>query len=138
MKASKKIQDAVLELIHKDAVKIAHDCSKGGIAIGISKLCIMNETGCIVSIEKIPAEKVRLDELLFSETHSRFLLVISKKDENKVISFLGKKGVAHASIGKFSGENIIFKEKSKIITSVRVDKAQEKWLNSLEALVTHG
>ena len=138
MKMSKKIQDTVLELIHQDTVKIAHDCSKGGLAIGISKLCITNETGCTVCIEKIPAEKLQLDELLFSETHSRFLLVISKKDEKKVMSFLKKKGIPHASIGNFSGKNIIFKEKSKIVTSVRVDKAQEKWLNSLEALVTHG
>jgi phosphoribosylformylglycinamidine synthase len=138
MKTSKKIQDSVLELIHKDVVKIAHDCSKGGIAIAISKLCITNQSGCVVSIEKIPADKMRLDELLFSETHSRFLLVISKKDENKVMSFLEKKGILHSSIGNFSGENILFKEKSKIVTSVRVDKAQEKWLNSLEELVTHG
>ncbi|MFI5416026.1 MAG: phosphoribosylformylglycinamidine synthase subunit PurL, partial [Nitrososphaerales archaeon] len=96
MKTSKKIQDAVLELIHQDTVKIAHDCSKGGLAIGVSKLCIINETGCTVSVEKIPAEKLQLDELLFSETHSRFLLVISKKDEKRVISFLEKKGIPHA------------------------------------------
>jgi phosphoribosylformylglycinamidine synthase II len=138
MKTSKNIQDAVLELIHQDTVKIAHDCSKGGLAIGISKLCITNKTGCTVYVEKIPAEKLQLDELLFSETHSRFLLVISKKDEKKVMSFFEKKGIPHASIGNFSGKNMIFKEKSKIVTSVRVDKAQEKWLNSLEALVTHG
>jgi phosphoribosylformylglycinamidine synthase subunit PurL len=138
MKISKKIQDAVLELIHQDVVKVVHDCSKGGLAIGISKLCITNQTGCLIFIEKIPAEKIRLDELLFSETHSRFLLVISKKDGNKVMSFLEKRGIIHSSIGSFSGDNILFKEKSKIVASIRVDKAQEKWLNSLEALVTHG
>ena len=138
MASSKKIQDAVLELIKQDVVKIAHDCSKGGLAVGISKLCILNEIGCIVSVEKIPAKKLRLDELLFSETHSRFLLVISNKDEKKVMSFLKQKGITHASVGSFSGKNMVFKEKSKIVTSVRVDKAQEKWLNSLEALVTHG
>lgn len=138
MQSSKKIQDAVLALITQDVVKIAHDCSKGGLAVGISKLCISYEIGCTVSIEKIPAEKLRLDELLFSETHSRFLLVISKGDEKRIMSFLEQKGITHAHIGSFFGKNIIFKEKSKIVTSVMIDKAQEKWLNSLEALVTHG
>jgi len=138
MKSSKKTQDAVLDLIKQDVVKIAHDCSKGGLAVGISKLCVSNEIGCMVSIEKIPAEKLRLDELLFSETHSRFLLVINNGDEKKVMSLLEQKGIPHASIGKFSGKNMIFKEKAKIVTRVRVDKAQEKWLNSLGALVTHG
>ena len=138
MRSSQKIQDAILELIKQDLVKIAHDCSKGGLGIGISKLCISNEIGCMISVEKIPAEKLRLDELLFSETHSRFLLVISNLDGKKALSFLEQKGITHASIGNFSGKNVIFKEKSKIVSSVRVDKAQEKWLNSLEVLVTHG
>jgi phosphoribosylformylglycinamidine synthase len=138
MNTSKKTQDAILDLIKQDLVKIAHDCSKGGLAVGISKLCILNKIGCTVSIEKIPAEKLRLDELLFSETHSRFLLVINPKDEKRVMSFLEQKGIPHANIGKFSGQNVIFKEKVKIVTCIRVDKAQEKWLNSLEGLVTHG
>ncbi|WP_101478078.1 phosphoribosylformylglycinamidine synthase subunit PurL [Candidatus Nitrosotalea bavarica] len=138
MKSSKKIQDAVLELIHQDVIKIAHDCSKGGLGVGISKLCISNEIGCMIFVEKIPSDKLRLDELLFSETHSRFLLVISQQDEKKVMSLLEKKGITHASIGDFSGKNMTFKEKSKIVACIRIDKAQEKWLNSLEALVTHG
>jgi len=75
---------------------------------------------------------------LFSETHSRFLLVISHNDEKKLMKILQQRDIPHARIGKFSGKNVVFKEKSKIVTRIRVDKAQEKWLNSLEALVTHG
>jgi hypothetical protein len=54
------------------------------------------------------------------------------------MSFLGTKGIPHAKIGKFSGHDMLFKENAKTIACVRVDKAQEKWLNSLEGLVTHG
>ncbi|HXU95257.1 MAG TPA: phosphoribosylformylglycinamidine synthase subunit PurL, partial [Candidatus Nitrosotalea sp.] len=138
MKTSKKIQDGILEVIQQDVVKIAHDCSKGGLAVAISKLCISNQIGCTISLEKLPAEKLHPDELLFSETHSRFLLVINPKNEKKVISILRKKGIPHAMIGKYSGHDISFKEKTKTVSCVRVDKAQEKWLNSLEGLVTHG
>jgi phosphoribosylformylglycinamidine synthase len=138
MKTSKKTQDAVLGVIQQDLVKVAHDCSKGGLAVAISKLCVLNQIGCSISVEKINSEKLRPDELLFSETHSRFLLVINPKNEKKVMSFLGKKGIPHAKIGKFSGSDILFKESTKTIACVRVDKAQEKWLNSLEGLVTHG
>jgi phosphoribosylformylglycinamidine synthase len=38
----------------------------------------------------------------------------------------------------FSGKEITFQEKSSVVVRVRVDKAQEKWLNSLGGLVTHG
>jgi len=138
MKSSKKIQDGVLDIISKGLVKVVHDCSKGGLAVAVSKLCIQNDIGCKVSLDKIPSEKLLVDELLFSESHSRFLLVIKQQDEKKIISILKQKGITHARIGVFSGKEITFQEKLSAVVRVRVDKAQEKWLNSLGGLVTHG
>ncbi|MGI0017412.1 MAG: AIR synthase-related protein, partial [Nitrosotalea sp.] len=138
MKTSKKIQDTVLDLIQSGTVKVAHDCSKGGLGVAMSKLCITNDIGCTVSLEKIPSEKLSPDELLFSESHSRFLLVIKPQDEKKIMALLAKSTVPYARAGIFSGKDIIFQQKTSAIVRVRVDKAQEKWLNSLGALVTHG
>ena len=76
--------------------------------------------------------------MLFSESHSRFLLVIKPEDEKKTMELLEKSAIPHAYVGKFSGKDIVFQENSSAIVRVRVDKAQEKWLNSLGALVTHG
>jgi len=138
MKSSKKTQDGVLDVISKGLVKIVHDCSKGGLAVAVSKLCITNDIGCKVSLDKVPSEKLLYDELLFSESHSRFLLVVKPADETKIMSILKQKGITHARIGVFSGKDIVFQEKSSSVVRVRVDKAQEKWLNSLGGLVTHG
>ena len=138
MKTSKINQNAVLELIKQEVVKVVHDCSKGGIAIAVSELCISNNVGCTVVIDKISTENLKPDEVLFSESHSRYLFVIEPKNEKKVKSILEQKGVRYAHIGKFSSQNISFKEKNKIVLRVRVDKAQNKWLNSLGLLVTHG
>lgn len=138
MKSSKKIQDGVLDVIQKSLVKTVHDCSKGGLAVAVSKLCIQNDIGCKVSLEKVPSEKLMHDELLFSESHSRFLLVVKPQDEKKVMPILKQREITHARIGMFSGKEITFQEKSSVVVRVRVDKAQEKWLNSLGGLVTHG
>ncbi|MGI0047822.1 MAG: phosphoribosylformylglycinamidine synthase subunit PurL [Nitrosotalea sp.] len=138
MKSSKANQDAVLEIIRKDLVKIVHDCSKGGLGVSLSETCITNEIGCLVFLDKVPSEKLRDDELLFSESHSRFLLVVDPSKIKSVKSLLEKRKVTHEIIGKFSGQNISFKNKNKMVASVRVDKAQEKWLNSLGLLVSHG
>src|SRR6185437_12530592 len=138
MKSSKKTQDGVLDVISKGLVKVVHDCSKGGLAVAVSKLCITNDIGCKVSLDKVPSEKLLYDELLFSESHSRFLLVVKPADETKIMSILKQKGITHARIGVFSGKDIVFQEKSSSVVRVRVDKAQEKWLNSLGGLVTHG
>lgn len=138
MTTSKANQRAVLELINLNLVKNAHDCSKGGFAIAVSELCISSGIGCTVSLDKIPSEKLTTDELLFSESHSRYMLIVSPKDLKKVKSILEQREIAHALVGKFSGRNIAFKDRPKIVASIRVDKAQEKWLNSLELLVSHG
>jgi phosphoribosylformylglycinamidine synthase len=135
---SKANQQAVLDLIKQDLVKSAHDCSKGGLAITISELCIANEIGCTTSLDQIPSENLRLDELLFSESHSRFMLVIANKDLNQIKTILEKREIVHTFVGKFTGQNIVFKDRTKTVASIRVDKAQEKWLNSLGLLVSHG
>jgi len=138
MKTSKINQNTMLEIIKQGIVKVVHDCSKGGIAVTLSELCISNEIGCTVVMDKIPSENLRTDEVLFSESHSRYLFVIEPDNEKKVKSILEQKGVKFAIIGKFYGQNITFEEKSKTVVGVRVDKAQNKWLNSLGLLVTHG
>ena len=138
MKSAKLNQQIILELINQGLVNSAHDCSKGGLAVAVSELCITNDMGCVVSIDKIPGQKLKPDEILFSESHSRYLLVIDPKNSDKIKSLLKQKNVSYAFIGKFSGSSIIFRNKTKTIANLRVDKARDKWLNSLESLVTHG
>ncbi|MGI0027391.1 MAG: phosphoribosylformylglycinamidine synthase subunit PurL [Nitrosopumilaceae archaeon] len=138
MDSSKLNQQIVLELINQGLINSAHDCSKGGLAVAVSELCITNDIGCVVSIDKIPSQKLKLDEILFSESHSRYLLVINPKNSDKIKSLLKQKNASCAFIGKFSGYSIIFKNKTKPITNLRIDKARDKWLNSLGSLITHG
>ena len=92
----------------------------------------------MISLDKISAQKIRTDELLFSESHSRYLLAISPKHIKNTKSLLERHGVVHEIIGRFLGSSVVFKDGKKILISVRVDKAREKWLNSLESLVSHG
>ena len=138
MKFAKQSQQIILELIDQELVNSVHDCSKGGLAVAVSELCIKNEMGCVVSIDKIPSQKLKPDEIMFSESHSRYLLVIDQKNSGKIKSMLKQKNISYALIGKFSGSSIIFRNKTKTIVNLRIDKAQDKWLNSVESLVTHG
>lgn len=138
MGSSKSNQDAVLDIAHKGLAKSIHDCSKGGLGIAISEICMASKMGCQIRLDAVPSDKLRDDELLFSESHSRFLLVIEPSKGKDVKNMLDKNGVRYGMIGMFSGKNITFKNKTKTIASVRVDKALEKWLNSLGLLVGHG
>lgn len=127
---SKKNMNGVLSLIKKNLVKAAHDCSKGGLAIAVSELCMINEIGCKVSLNKVPGKKLSEDRIMFSESHSRYLLVVEKSDLKKVESQLKTSKIDYGVIGTFDGDQIVF-EKSKKVADLRVDKARKTWMRSL-------
>ena len=134
---SKKNMNSVLEIIETELIKYAHDCSKGGLAIAISELCMHNQIGCTISLDKIPGEKLDSDEILFSESHSRYLITLENKNLQKLEAILKKHNVSYSLIGEFSGNTIHFTSNSKPIIDLSVDKAQETWFNSLRKMVLH-
>jgi len=130
---------AVLSLIKNKLVKSVHDCSKGGLSIALSELSIFGNIGCTIDIEKIPCEKnLSSEKILFSESHSRYLLVIDKKNIKEVNHILSKKKITFAVLGKFSGDQINIKHKSKNLVKFRIDLAQKRYFNGLEDLLKHG
>jgi len=130
---------AVLSLIKNKLVKSVHDCSKGGLSIALSELSIFGNIGCSIDIEKIPCEeKLSSEKILFSESHSRYLLVIDKKNIKEVNHILSKKKITFAVLGKFSGDQINIKHKSKNLVKFRIDLAQKRYFNGLEDLLKHG
>ncbi len=137
-KTSKKHMDVVLELIKKNLVKVVHDCSKGGLAVAISELAMQNKIGCKISLEKVPGEKLSDDRILFSESHSRYILVVEQKNLKQIQSFLDRKTISYNVIGKFSSDQIVFQKNSSDVIKLSVDKAQKSWIRSLGELVVHG
>ncbi len=128
----------VLEIIKNELIKSAHDCSKGGLAVAVSELSMTNQIGCKISLEKIPGEKLDIDRILFSESHSRYLLTVDKKNLKKLEDMLKKSKVSFQFIGQFKGKKIQFTKGAKSIINLSVDKAHKTWFNSLKDLVLHG
>lgn len=129
---------SVLRAIEDHLLISAHDCSKGGLAVAISELCMINDIGCNVSLEKIPGEKLDVEKILFSESHSRYLLTLKKKNLKKLETMLRKNNVSFEILGYFKDDMIQFTYGSKPFIDLRVDKAKKTWLNSLRDLVLRG
>jgi phosphoribosylformylglycinamidine synthase len=135
---SKKHMDSVLNVIDGGLVRSVHDCSKGGLAVAVSELCMTNQIGCNVSLNKVPNKKLSDDRILFSESHSRYLLVVEKSNLEDVENILKENKVSFRSIGKFGGDEIKFTSKRKSVIELSVGKAQKTWLNSLRELIING
>jgi len=127
-----------LKVIKNQFLKSVHDCSKGGLAIAVSELCMKNQIGCSISLDNVPGKKLDVDRILFSESHSRYLLILEKKNLKKLETMLKKSKVSFKFIGRFGGDKIQFTKGTKSVINLRVDMAQKTWINSLKDLVLHG
>jgi phosphoribosylformylglycinamidine synthase subunit PurL len=115
LKTDKKNRLAVLELIEKGLIGFVHDCSKGGIGTALAELAISGNLGINIDLKKIPNNCSRHDYLLFSESHSRFIIGTSQPDRLKRI--VSKRKCIFSEIGKtvptktlnihYSGKEII-------------------------------
>ena len=102
-------------------------------------MSIFGVIGCNIDIEKAPSEKnLNFEQLLFSESHSRYLLVVTQKNIKKVKQILSKKKNHFGVLGSFSSDQISIKHKSKNLMKVSVDTAQRKYFNALEEILDNG
>ncbi|MFH0817949.1 MAG: phosphoribosylformylglycinamidine synthase subunit PurL [Candidatus Micrarchaeota archaeon] len=95
----KKTADFVLSHIEK--ISSLHDCSKGGLLVALSKMCIAGNIGAEVDSAKIVSKCNRFDELAFSESHSRY--IIGTTEPEALVSEAKKAGIAASVVGKAGG-----------------------------------
>ena len=131
---SQKNMKSILSLISKNLVKYAHDCSKGGLATAISELCMFGKIGCEIDLPSTLSS----EKMLFSESHSRYLLVVDKNNLDEMKSLLSNHNCSFSELGIFSGDQIIFKSNSEPVLELRVDKAENNYLNSLGKIIQNG
>ena len=105
--------NAVLDLIKSGLVTCLHDCSKGGLAVALAEMAIAGSSGFKVDLEAVPNSCGRIDELLFSESHSRY--VIGTKEPEKVRRALSSAGVTFSELGRAAGPIEFVKGKKKVI-----------------------
>ena len=126
-KLSYKILNKIYNVIKKGYVNSIHDCSEGGIGVALAEMSIGGRLGATLNIENINKEgNLRIDELLFSESNSRFIVEIperKKKMFEKVIQ-----GIPFAQIGNVenSGKLMIFKKKREI-AELKINKMVSNW-----------
>jgi phosphoribosylformylglycinamidine synthase subunit PurL len=75
----------ILKLINSNLACCVHDCSKGGLAVSLAEMAFRGGTGISIDMERVPNKCSRLDYLLFSETHSRYLFATREPTETTKI-----------------------------------------------------
>ena len=125
LEADKQNMNAVLNLIKKGLVSCAHDCSKGGFAVALSEMAIAGSIGFKVRLDAFPNSCKQLDELLFSETQSRY--IIATTDPKGVDEILSSNGVPFAEIGKTVPAHIEFFKDNRQIMRLSLKQLESKF-----------
>lgn len=79
-----KLYQALSQAVNRGLVASAHAISDGGLGIALSETAFAGGLGMDVDLAKVPMDKLgRNDTVLFSESHSRFIVSIcpQKKEE---------------------------------------------------------
>lgn len=95
---------AVLNLIDEDINKditAVHDVSNGGIVIALAEMVIKSGIGCEIATSNINVDnEIDINNLLFSETHGRYILTVKSNVADKI---LNKLEVPASIIGEVGG-----------------------------------
>jgi phosphoribosylformylglycinamidine synthase subunit PurL len=140
-------------LIHSGAVKSAHDCSEGGLAVALAESCISQQIARetprligaqvdLTAFEKqepaadppapssTPTRTLRLDALLFGETQGRIIISVSALNAVKVLAQARILGVPAARIGTVGGDVLEIKAAGNAL-SWPVQDLHDLWWNSI-------
>jgi phosphoribosylformylglycinamidine synthase II len=91
--------DALLDAIRAGAVRSAHDCSDGGLAVALAECCIADEDGTIgAEIELTKWSSLPTRALLFGEGQAR--IIVSTSESPTVLELALKHGVPARVIGQ--------------------------------------
>ncbi|MFH0835644.1 MAG: AIR synthase-related protein, partial [Candidatus Micrarchaeota archaeon] len=117
--------------IHAGLVASCHDCSDGGLGVALAEKCIAGGLGMRIDLNKVPKkEEMRADELLFSESASRFVVTVAP-DKKKTFE-QAMDGVILAEIGEVTGNALEVRDLNGITLSCGVTEMRDAWKKTLD------
>ena len=116
---AKRLMDKLSWTINRGLVRACHDCSEGGLAVALAEMAFSGGWGCKIFLKEVPykmkneksppkadqplAEKIknlRNDFILFSESNSRFIVEVSKRNQKEFEKIM--RGIPFGLIGYVS------------------------------------
>lgn len=130
---AKKLMDSLSSAISGGYALSCHDCSEGGIGIACAEASFAGEIGMEIDLNKIPrAEDCKSDEiLLFSESNSRFIVEVSKKNSGEFERIMA--GNVFAPIGETTGKGffVVRGLERNVVIEEELKELKDSWKRTL-------
>ena len=131
------LHDALLGLIATGTVKSAHDCAEGGLAVALAECCISQLTArntprlTGASMDLGGLDGVRVDALLFGESHGRVVITTSEAEAGAAIERAKLLGVPAARIGIVNGGETLDIVIGETHFSCELNELHDVWWNTI-------
>ncbi|OYT44565.1 phosphoribosylformylglycinamidine synthase II [Thermoplasmatales archaeon ex4484_6] len=141
LELSGKCMDAILEMNGEGLLFSVHDLSEGGLAAAISEMCIGGGLGADINIRRVGSmsedegEPMDVNEKLFSESNSRYLIEVPPQYALKVEDCLSRKGAPYTKLGTVLGDSLRITDGETILMDVPVSDLDYAWRNGLRKLM---
>jgi len=131
--SSKNLMDKLSRATAAGLVAACHDLSEGGLGVAIAEMAFAGGLGAIVKLAEVPrnAATQRDDQILFSESNSRFLAEITPEHEAEFLKIM--KGTKLAAIGQVTDESHlqIYGLAGKPVVTKTLAELKEAWQQPL-------
>ncbi len=133
-KKAKLTFDALSKASSSGLIKAMHDCSEGGLAVALAEMAFSGGLGMEIFLGEVPfasKSQKRNDVILFSESNSRFIVEVEKRNRKNFEKIL--KGIPFGLIGCISGkkEFKVYGLDAKPCIKADIGKLKQAWQKPL-------
>ena len=114
------VQALCRNLIKRDLVESAHDCSEGGLGIALAESCIRGNIGFVGGFELTN----RWDVQLFGEQQSRIVISVRQDNLSMVLELCSDAGFEALNLGLTGGEKFLIDE----LLDISLDEISAAWM----------
>src|SRR5438132_3292982 len=131
LKKEKTLLRALMNTLRRSGVESLHDISKGELPVALAERSVQGRKGVTVDVDKFPNKTRRMDNLLFSESRSRFVLETKPKNSARIVNSFKRLGIPAAKVGTVTDNGIEFRSKGQAIITTPIAEASRAWSEAI-------
>jgi len=131
LKKEKTLLRSMLRTLRSGRVESIHDVSKGGLAVALAEMSVQGRKGVTVDLDEVPNKTSRMDNLLFSESRSRFVLETKPKNTASIVHSFRRLGIRATKVGSVTDNGVEFLSKEQSIITIPLAEASRAWSETI-------
>ena len=124
---AKRLYEKVIKTNEQNLIESCHDLSDGGLTVAVCESAIGTEFGVELDVSELG--DLSLNAILFSESHSRFVVSIKSENRRKFEKLFGKDSSLIGKVNSYKKMRINYKE--KCVVDVEMKELEQAWNEGL-------